>query len=57
MVLRKKRDDDRVLIVDASKHFIKDGKNNKLQASDIKRIVECGVEQSHGAQIQPFGVH
>ena len=26
MVLRKKRDDDRVLIVDASKHFIKDGK-------------------------------
>ncbi len=40
MVLRKKRDDDRVLIVDASKHFIKDGKNNKLQASDIKRIVD-----------------
>ena len=40
MVLRKKRDDDKVLIVDASKHFIKDGKNNKLQASDIKRIVD-----------------
>ena len=40
MVLRKKRDDDRVLIVDSSKHFIKDGKNNKLQASDIKRIVD-----------------
>ena len=29
-----------MLIVDASKHFIKDGKNNKLQASDIKRIVD-----------------
>ena len=28
-MLRKKRDDDKVLIVDASKHFIKDGKNNK----------------------------
>ena len=40
MALRKKRDDDKVLIVDASKHFIKDGKNNKLQASDIKRIVD-----------------
>ncbi len=40
MVLRKHRDDDKVLIVDASKYFIKDGKNNKLQASDIKRIVD-----------------
>ena len=40
MVLRKKTpDDDRVLIVDASKHFIKDGKNNKLQASGIKRRI------------------
>ena len=27
-----------VLIVDASKGFIKEGKNNKLRASDIKRI-------------------
>ena len=44
MVLRKKRDDDRVLIVDSSKHFIKDGKNNKLRASDIKRIVDVVTE-------------
>ncbi|KAA8831412.1 type I restriction-modification system subunit M [Bifidobacterium tissieri] len=40
MVLRKHRDDDHVLIVDASKHFIKDGKNNKLRACDIRRIVD-----------------
>ena len=40
MVLRKARTDSNVLIIDASKHFIKDGKNNKLRASDIKRIVD-----------------
>ena len=42
MVLRKQRDagDSSVLIVDASKHFVKEGKNNKLRASDIKRIVD-----------------
>lgn len=42
MVLRKQRaaDDSNVLIVDASKHFVKEGKNNKLQSSDIKRIVD-----------------
>ena len=43
MVLRKQRPagDDNVLIVDASKHFIKEGKKNKLRASDIKRIVDA----------------
>jgi type I restriction enzyme M protein len=43
MVLRKQRpaDDGKVLIVDASKHFVKEGKSNKLQASDIKRIVDA----------------
>lgn len=42
MVLRKHRvvGDDGVLVVDASKHFVKEGKNNKLRASDIKRIVD-----------------
>ncbi|WP_277070839.1 type I restriction-modification system subunit M [Slackia exigua] len=42
MVLRKQRvvGDDGVLVVDASKHFVKEGKNNKLRASDIKRIVD-----------------
>ena len=43
MVLRKERaaGDDSVLVVDASKHFVKEGKNNKLRASDIKRIVDA----------------
>ena len=49
MVLRKERpvDDGKVLIVDASKHFIKEGKNNKLQASDIKRIVDAVTSSSN----------
>lgn len=41
MVLRKQRDSSDVLVVDASKHFVKEGKNNKLRASDIKRIVDA----------------
>lgn len=41
MVLRQERERDDVLMIDASKHFIKVGKNNHLQASDIKRIVDC----------------
>lgn len=42
MVLRKPQtgDDGSILIVDASKGFEKDGKNNKLRSSDIKRIVD-----------------
>ena len=40
MVLKQKRANTDVLIVDASKGFVKEGKNNKLQASDIKRIVD-----------------
>lgn len=41
MVLKQKRDNDDVLIIDASKGFVKEGKNNKLRASDIKRIVDA----------------
>ena len=40
MVLKQKRTNTDVLIVEASKGFIKVGKNNKLRASDIKRIVD-----------------
>lgn len=43
MVLRQKRDTDDVLIVDASKGFVKEGKNNKLRASDIKRITDTVI--------------
>jgi len=38
MVLKQKRADTDVLIIDASKGFAKEGKNNKLRACDIKKI-------------------
>lgn len=41
IVLHQERERNDVLMIDASKHFIKVGKNNHLQASDIKRIVDC----------------
>lgn len=41
MVLKQKRSNTDILIVDASKGFIKEGKNNKLRASDIKKIVDA----------------
>ena len=40
MVLKQKRQNNDVLIVDAAKGFVKEGKNNKLRASDLKKIVE-----------------
>lgn len=40
MVLRQKRTESDVLIVDASKGFEKAGKSNRLRASDIRRIVD-----------------
>lgn len=47
MVLRQQRTNTEVLIVDASKHFKKEGKNNKLQASDIKRITDAVVSRQN----------
>ena len=41
MVLRKQRTRDDILVIDASKGFVKEGKNNKLRASDIRRIVDA----------------
>lgn len=45
IVLKQKRQNTDVLIVDASKHFLKEGKTNKLQASDIKRIVDAVINR------------
>jgi len=45
LVLKQKRINTDVLVVDASKHFLKEGKNNKLQASDIKRIVDAVIHR------------
>ena len=43
LVLRQKRDSGDVLIVDASKGFAKEGKSNKLRASDIKKITDTVI--------------
>ena len=45
MVLKKKRGDEGVLIIDASKGFIKDGKQNKLRACDVKKIADTYRER------------
>lgn len=45
IVLKQKRDNTDVLIVDASKHFKKVAKNNVLRASDIKRIVDTVTQR------------
>lgn len=45
IVLKQKRQNTDVLVVDASKHFIKEGKNNKLQASDIKRVTDAVINR------------
>jgi len=47
MVLKQKRSATDILIVDASKGFEKVGKNNRLRASDIKRIADT-VMSRHG---------
>ena len=45
MVLKQKRENTDVLIIDASKGFIKEGKNNKLRASDIKKIADAVTQR------------
>lgn len=46
MVLKQHRLNDDVLIIDASKGFVKDGKNNKLRDCDIKRIADAVRQRS-----------
>lgn len=46
MVLRQKRDNTDVLIIDASKGFAKEGKNNVLRACDIKKITDVVISRS-----------
>jgi type I restriction enzyme M protein len=45
MVLKQKRAETDILIIDASNGFIKEGKNNKLRASDIRRIADTVIER------------
>lgn len=45
IILKQKRENTDVLIVDASKGFVKSGNNNLLQASDIKRIADTVINR------------
>lgn len=45
IVLKKDRTDTDVLFIDASRGFMKEGKKNKLRASDIRRIVDTYVHK------------
>jgi len=45
IVLKQKRINTDILVIDASKGFIKVGKNNKLRASDIKKISDIVIER------------
>ena len=47
MVLKQKRDNTDVLIIDASKGFVKEGKNNKLRACDIKKITDASKDRKN----------
>lgn len=47
IILKQKRINTDVLIIDASKGFIKEGKNNKLRASDIKKIVDVVTDREN----------
>ena len=45
MVLRKVRESDDILFIDASKGFIKDGNKNKLRQRDIRKIVDTVISR------------
>ena len=45
MVLKKNRGNEGVRIIDASKGFVKDGKQNKLRACDVKKIADTYCER------------
>lgn len=45
IILRKDREENNVLFIDASRGFTKEGKKNKLRASDIRRIVDTHIQR------------
>ncbi len=47
LVLKRTRATSDVLFVDASKGFVKVGKNNQLRASDIKKIVDTVINKEN----------
>lgn len=47
MVLKKKRKNTDIQLIDASKGFRKDGKNNRLRACDIKKIIDTVIQRKN----------
>ena len=47
MVLKKNKTNTDIQIIDASKGFVKEGKNNVLRACDIKKIVDAIVKREN----------
>ncbi len=45
MILKKQKENTDIQIIDASKGYIKEGKNNKLRACDIKKIVDAVINR------------
>lgn len=59
MVLRKVRENDDILFIDASKDFIKDGNKNKLRQRDIRKIVDTVISRKtipHYSRLVSFDV-
>lgn len=47
MVLRQNRSENDILFIDASKGFVKDGKNNRLRTCDIRRIWDAVIGRAN----------
>lgn len=59
MVLKKVRESDDILFIDASKGFIKDGNKNKLRQRDIRKIVDTVISRKtidHYSRLVSFDV-
>lgn len=59
MVLRKDRESDDILFVDASKGFVKEGNKNKLRQRDIRKIVDTVISRKtieHYSRLVSFDV-
>ena len=46
MVLKQQRENDDILIIDASKGYVKEGKNNILRACDIRKIADTVINRT-----------
>ena len=57
MVLRKGKEDNRVLFIDASKEFVKVTNNNKLTAANIDRIVDVYAKREEVAHFSHLAVY